>query len=282
MILLGQKTENKYNLINNQITSTTDRIFVLSNSFIGEFNIPFEVVSYKQLIEYAYYYRIIEETTQNTLIVIDEPLFTSNRSDLTYNCIRVFLNSTKHTLIFSYLPISNEAKDLAILLDFDTQSKYKYIEFESFPMDKPKIKSIKIDYTFKFDRVITSEKDKLEYEDIKNKIISNLGNKKPDVIPRELQLKASKFKKHKITDGIYLFRNGRYKIKNSSTFRKIQSDKQHVIFDMPFSISDLIRFLKTTYQTEVTFLTSDLKIDLYFENKMKTFKKELDYAYSKI
>lgn len=287
MVYIGKQEDEKKHIIKSALSkSSITKVFILTTTDIDvDIPVEYEVITFKELIQYAYYYRIIEETTKDVMIIINEPLFTSNRSDLTYNCIRIFLNSTKHILTFSYLPILNTAEDFAILLDFDTRSLYKGTKLNDFPIIEANINAIKYDFGFEFNVVETSEEDKLEYNIIRDKIIKQVDKKgqNPDVIPRNIQLSCAKFKKDHLTDyHSWLFRNDRYSLQNSSTFRNIRKFKEHIIFDIPFNNSDLVKFIRQTGQTKITFLISDLPIEQFFKDKMLNFLKELNYVYTKI
>ena len=61
-----------------------------------------EFIEWADIIEYRYYYRLLQEIGSKTLVVVNECLRTQARHDLTYNCMRLFLNQTDHRLIFQY------------------------------------------------------------------------------------------------------------------------------------------------------------------------------------
>ena len=87
-------------------------------------------VEYSDTIEYATFYRLLEQINNRTLVVVSECLRTQNRYDLTYNCIRNFLNQTTHQIIFNTFPIIDTIEDFMILFDFDTQSRWNAKERE--------------------------------------------------------------------------------------------------------------------------------------------------------
>lgn len=77
-----------------------------------------DVTSWRNVIEYDYYNRLRTAIRQDDLIVINEILHTSKRTDLGYNCIRQYVVQTPHRLIFQKFPFNNSEEDLAILYDF--------------------------------------------------------------------------------------------------------------------------------------------------------------------
>src|SRR3990167_1032523 len=79
-----------------------------------EFPLPIsdtDQIKYSDTIMYVTFYRLLQEIDSKTLIVINECLRTQNRYELTYNCIRNFLNQTTHQLIFQLLPQIDTADD---------------------------------------------------------------------------------------------------------------------------------------------------------------------------
>ena len=131
MIYLG--FNNKKEIIDNYIQENEiSNIYFLSDEKINLNHINVEYVSYKDIIEYKYYYRIIENTTNKTLIILNEIHKNSNRYNLFYNCIRTFLNSTNHKLIFNFLPIIYNREDFCSLIDFETKSKLNKYKWKKF------------------------------------------------------------------------------------------------------------------------------------------------------
>ena len=71
-----------------------------------------------EIIQYKFYYRLLQEIGKDTLLVVNECLRMQNRYDLTYNCLRLFLQQTPHALVFQYLPIIDTIADFMVLFDF--------------------------------------------------------------------------------------------------------------------------------------------------------------------
>jgi len=100
------------------------KVFVLSPAkFRFSCSTPHEIVEWADIIEYRFYYRLLREIDQSTLIVINECLRTQNRHELAYNCIPLFLQQTGHQVVFQYLPLIESPEDFMILFDFDTRSQ---------------------------------------------------------------------------------------------------------------------------------------------------------------
>jgi hypothetical protein len=284
MIYLGLFNEEKVAVINKLMAKNAyDRIYFITHK---RFNLPItgvEVVTYEDIIEYAYYYRIIENTTQKTLIILNELLRDKNRNNLTFNCIRTFLNNTNNILIFNFLPIIESRDSFCALYDFETQNKYKYSKFDELDFSLAKTNCRKIDLNFNFIKAPVNLFDLENYEAYKKKLFHSFNKKDPDVIPRELQLFASKVKEQLINQrDIYVVRNKRMKHKNTITYKNDIPEGIYKIFDIPFNYLDFIDFVFFSKQQNIDIISSDLKVDVFFESRLQTFKNELDYVYSKI
>lgn len=284
MIYLGYSNSEKTEIINRHINANSfDRVyFITHEKFILDID-KVEVVTYNDIIEYAYYYRIIENTTQRSLIIINELLRDRNRKNLTFNCIRTFLNNTNNILVFNFLPIIDNREDFCSLFDFATQNRFKYSKFDDLDLNETqiscKIKPIKLNFIDVQIDMFASER----YFEYKKKLFESFVKKDPDVIPRELQLYASRFKENAIIKTKkYIARNKRIKKDNILSYKELMSEGEYTIFDIPFNNIDFIDFLYFSKQTEIEILTSVLKIDGFFKSRLINFKNELEYVYSKI
>jgi hypothetical protein len=284
MIYLGYNNNEKEDIINNHIKNNDfDRVYFISHEkFLLNIK-DVEIVTYKDIIEYAYYYRIIENTTKKTLIVLNELLRDKNRNNLTYNCIRTFLNNTQNVMVFNFLPIIENREDFCSLYDFATQSNYKYSKFDNLDISQTKIFCKQKNINFNFVNANLDMFANESYEAYKTKLFNNFNKKDPDIIPRELQIYSSKFKEYLITDnGKYMFRNKRLKKNNIYSYKQILNEGKYIIFDIPFNNIDIIDFLFFSQQLDIDVISSDLKIDIFFKNKLINFKTELDYVYAKL
>lgn len=284
MIYLGLSTEEKQKAIAEILANLDfDRVYFITHE---AFNLDIEgveCVTYKDIIEYAYYYRIIENTTQRTAIILNEILRDRNRNNLTYNCIRTFLQSTPNVYVFNYLPIIDDRENFAALYDFCTKSRYKHYGLEDLNLDEVKIHCQRVDLEFKFTEAPLRLFDLENYEDEKEKIIEEFNQKDPDIIPRQLQLFSTPIKRQLIQKNKkYLCRNKRLKIKNGITYRDKISPGEYTIFDIPFNQIEFNDFLYFSGQKKIEVITTELKIDQFFDNRLLKFKQELDYVYSKI
>ena len=136
MIYLGQNNEEKKDVISKYSKDNNiDKIYFISPKhykFNLDSNLNYEIIEWDNVIMYKFFYRLLQEININSLVVINECLVKKQRrGDLTYNCIRHYLNQAGHQLIFQYLPIIDEVKDFYTLIDFDTKSMWKLITDKS-------------------------------------------------------------------------------------------------------------------------------------------------------
>ena len=196
-----------------------DKVFVLSppqHRFTCSWD-NHEFVDYKDIIMYRYFYRLLQEIDNDTLVVVNECLQTKNRNDLTYNCIRNFLNQTDKQIVFNYLPIIETLDDFFILFDFDTRSKWKR-ETDIDLLKNSDIRVSKLDIGFNKIDIFTDHKTKKAYAKKKDDLIDNIGLKDPHTIPRNLYLLAGKAKLAAIErKDQYVGRNNRFKLDNLTT-----------------------------------------------------------------
>lgn len=284
MIYLGYSEEEKKQVIESlRANEQFDRIYMLTTERF-RFDVEgVEVVTYNDLIQYAYYYRIIENTTSRSLIILNEVLRDRNRNNLTYNCIRTFLNNTANVLVFNFLPIIDGKEDFCSLFDFASHSKYKYSSFEELPLGEVSITKTIVDLNIEFNEVPLSLFDTESYDLYKQKLFSDFSLKDPDVIPRDLQIYASKFKKKAIRkEHNYICRNARIKGSNIFTYKKKVPKGEYVVFDIPFSMVDFADFLHESRCFNLEVLTSSLKVEQFFKQKLIDFKNNVEYVYSKI
>lgn len=153
-----------------------------------------EYIKFSDTIMYKYFYRLLQEINNSSLVILNECLKKQNRYDLTYNCIRRYCLQTPHILIFNYFPIIKQEQDFMILYDMIQNNpflkeQYKYVtHFENVVVGNVNFDVNKTDIT------LSAECEK-EYEEEKEKIIQQV-KKDPDIIPRRL-LKFSEKQKPK-------------------------------------------------------------------------------------
>lgn len=242
-----------------------------------------EHVEYSEIIMYKFFYRLLREIGKDTLVVVNECLRTQDRYDLTYNCIRNFLNQTTHQIVFQYLPIIDTADDFAILFDFDTRSRWKRTPFAELPFAESGISVRPAAPSFRAIHIETDARTRAAYANEKRKLIDGLGLRDPHTIPRNLHLMSGKAKlKHVNTDRQYVGRNNRFSLSNMRTYRDSEYPAESTLFEFCHNSIDFADFLTLSRQTSVDTLVSDLKVDRWYFDRCQSWAGRVRNAYAAI
>jgi hypothetical protein len=226
-----------------------------------------ECVEWAEIIQYKFYYRLLQEVGKDTLLVINECLRTQNRYDLTYNCLRLFLQQTPHVLVFQYLPIIDTFGDFAVLFDFETRSRWKRQKVDAALLREARIEVAPPALSLACVSVQTDDKTWDAYAKEKRKLIDGIGLKDPHTIPRQLHLMSGKAKlAHVRPEERYVGRNNRFGLNNLQTYRDREFPAASTVFEFCHNFIDFADFLTLSGQTKLTALVADLKADQwYFE-----------------
>lgn len=241
-----------------------------------------EHIEYADIEMYTYFYRLLEEIDESSLIVINECMRTQNRSELIYNCSHHYLNQTPHRIIFEHFPIIEDRDDFMILLDFENKGKYKGKGFDYNYLKDEDIKMRPQQFKLNTTLVPVSEKDHEKYRTKKEQLFANLGNKDPDNIPRALQVFAGNLKRSGIeADKVYVARNKRFGLSNVLSYQEIDSPGDYIIIDTHYRRLDFNDFLKITGMTKLNYLCTSLSIDDVITTEFSKWKARLDAIYDK-
>lgn len=253
------------------------KVFVLSPArFRFACSTPHESIEWSELIMYQHYYRLLREVDDATLIVVNECLRTQNRHELTYNCIRLFLQQTEHRIVFQYLPIIETADDFMILFDFDTRSRWKRERFRPDLLAECDARLRPVSVEFVDVAVETDRKTRDAYAREKRKLIDGIGLKDPHAIPRNLLLLAGKAKLASVQpDRRYVGRNNRFALPNIETYRDVDVSGDRVVFEFCHNFIDFCDFLAVSRQSQVEALVSDLKVDRWYFDRYREWGKRL-------
>ena len=223
-------------------------------------------IDYPDIIRYRYFYRLVQEVDASTLVVIHECLRTQNRNDLTYNCIRHFLNQTTHQLVFQRLPLIDTVEDFGVLFDFDTRSRWKRTPFAQLSLGEARIEVEPVTPAFRVVPVETDAKTKATYAKEKRKLIDGIGNRDPHTIPRNLYLVGGAAKRQAMEPGRrYVARGNRWDLPNVTTYRAdAHPDAPYVVAEFPHGFLDFSDFIASSGQTAFDVLTADLKVDAWY------------------
>lgn len=284
MIYLGLDNFEKDQLVSNYcLGNSITKVFVFSPSKFKTTTTfdPHENIEYDQIIQYKYYYRLLQEIGKDTLLVINECLRTQSRHDLTYNCLRNFLNQTQHQLIFQYLPLIDTLEDFMILFDFDTRSQWKRTPWSAQLLLEANVVTKRIPLELVRVPVTVTANTKEAYAVEKRKLIDGIGLKDPHTIPRNLYLMSGRAKLDCVTQGqYYVGRNNRFKVPTLQTYREEDYPRDYTVFELCHNFIDFIDFLSLSRQARVPILVTDLKVDQWYFDRYQSWVERIRDAYS--
>ena len=286
MIRIGLNQNQKQKEVNGYIEShDIKKVYCFYfKKFKPSYNVSCEIeyIEYADIEKYKFFYRLLEEIDNSSLIIMDGCMRTQNRSELIYNCAHHYLNQTEHRIVFEFLPIIDNKDDFMILLDFENKGKYKGKAFDYIYLqtEDVKIKSHKI--KMEVINVPIASKDEEEYSKKKEELFNKLGSKDPDTIPRNLQLFAGNLKKSCIEpDKQYAARNKRFKFDNVYSYNDITKKGEYIVVDTHYRRLNMNDFIKTTGMNKLKYLCTPLPIDCFIVDEFTKWKARLDAIYAK-
>lgn len=240
-----------------------------------------EYIEYADIEMYKYFYRLLEEIDDKSLLVFDGCMRTQNRSELIYNCAHHYCNQTPHKIVFEFFPFIEDKSDFMILLDFINKGKYKGKSFDYIYLQNEDIKIKPYRIKMEVINVPITEKDQERYEKKKESLFDNLGNKDPDTIPRNLQLFAGDLKKIAIEpDKQYVARNKRFKLDNVYSYDDITEKGDYIVIDTHYRRLNMNDFIKVTGINRLKYLCTTLPIDTYIVSEFAKWEARLKSIYA--
>ena len=253
-----------------------------------------ETVPYSQVIMYVTFYRLLQTITPDTLLVLNECLRTQNRYDLSYNCIRNYLNMTEHQLIFQQLPQIDTREDFMILFDWDTRSRWKRQHFDAnLIADEARVDVRPLLLRFEAVPVPTSKATQKKYARERDRLFAELkaSHRDPHVIPRNLYLLGGKDKRAYIDSQAlplfgeterYVARNKRLGRENVVTYSDVTPGAEYTIVELPHRFIDFCDFIQRTGQTTHRVLVADLKVDQWYFQRYQEWAKRIHDTYTSL
>jgi len=243
--------------------------------FIPPFCLDDDRVTYAGAIMYKHFYRLLQEIDTRTLIVFNEVLRTQNRYDLTYNCIRHYLQQTPHSLVFQMFPQIDGHDDFMILFDFVTQSRWKSRRFDlNLILDTVGVEVEPHPIAFRRVDVRTSERTKRRYAKERRRRFEELGARDPHTLPRNLYLLGGSDKRAHIDkqalplfgdEQLYVARNQRLSRDNIVTYHTLApGQRPTVIVEFPHRFIEFADFMTETRRACFDVLCADLKVDDWY------------------
>lgn len=285
MICLGLDDEKKLDVVHRYAAGHgITKVVVFSPERFrlrGDLAVAHEHVEWAEIIKYRFYYRLLAEVGPETLLVINECLRTQDRHDLTYNCLRNYLNQTSHQLIFQRFPLIDTIDDFAILFDLDTRSRWKRAPFAELPLAECSLTLEPRMARLQQLDVAVGAKVRQAYQAEKRRLIEGIGLKDPHTIPRNLLLFAGRAKLGAVRpDERYVGRNNRFKISNLETYDDVATRGARTVFELCHRFIDFADFLAVSGQSDVDVLVSDLKVDSWYFERFTEWTRRLAGAYT--
>jgi hypothetical protein len=241
-----------------------------------------EWIEWAEVILYKFYYRLLQEIDRSSLVVVNECLRLQNRHDLTYNCMRLFLQQAGHQLVFQHLPLIDTVEDFMILFDFETRSRWKREPFSPSLMKQAKIVIRPVEIVLREVPVLTDEATRATYAREKRRLIDEIGLRDPHTIPRNLHLVAGRAKLAHVEPGrSYVGRNDRFKLDDMATYKEPAYPRPpYVVFEWPHNFIDFADVAALSRQTTFDVLVSDLKVDGWYFQRYRAWAERLRDAYA--
>lgn len=297
MIYLGYSTADKQAAIADyQAAHGIRKTVVISHERFPLHVAGADHIGYADVIMYVTYYRLLQEIDAETLVIVNECLRTQNRYDLTYNCIRNYLNQTNHVLVFQALPLIDTPEDFMILFDFATQSRWKRRPFDAgLILDNAQIAVQSWPVDFRRIDVPTSAAAQRRYEQERQRLFAELGAKDPHTLPRNLYLIGGKDKLAWIENRQpslfdageagprqYVARNKRLGNGEIVTYDDAQPGQAYTVLEFPHRFIDFSDFLVTTGQAASDVLVADLKVDHWYYDRFTAWKERIHATYASL
>lgn len=246
---------------------------------LPELDIPIRQIDYDEIIMYRTFYPLLEEIEDSYLLVANELMRDRNRGCLTYNCYAKYTNQTKHRMVFNHLPIIEQRKDIMILIDFSNSQAQKGFGIADIDLGEYDIECIRKNYRIEPIPVPLPDGAAEEYEQEKNRLFDELGNKDPDTVPRQLHIWTGKFKKPFLEDGkIYIARNKRFK--GVEVFKNAMPKQNYIFIDIPFRRLDFNDFLQASQQDHIRYLSTGFGVDNVYIKAFEDWVKEVKSIYA--
>jgi len=224
---------------------------------------PVEYRGWGDVIMYKHFYRLLEEITPTTAIILDEIMRTQNRNDLTYNCLLHYIRKAGRCTVFQYFPIIDDIENFCILADMETCGRARGHSFVA--LGDIAVDAIRRDYQVVDLPVAITDVDRETYLAKKDAIFSQ-SIKDPESLPRQVALVAGNIKAKAIDRyHAYVARNARFKAENIAVYGKAPTNA--IILDPPanaITMHDHLAGQETT--PAIRYMNTGLPVDVYYSN----------------
>jgi hypothetical protein len=240
---------------------------------------PVQWVDWPEIIMYRTFYPLLQEIDQRTLVVVNECLRTQDRYDLTYNCIRHYLNQAGHVRVFQWFPCIDTMQDFMTLFDFATGSRWKRTPWD---IDPPEPVALQI--TERTPVIIpvpvpTDARLRAAYDAERTKLFAGLGAKDPHTLPRNLYMVGAKARAAHAPPFTALL--GRNTKTGAAPYKADRyADPPYTVLDLPHNLIDLADVSALTGQTHFNVLACDLKADRWYSERATQWAQRIADGYA--
>lgn len=241
--------------------------------------------TYDDIIMYRVFYPLLEEIDDTRMLVINECMRTTNRNDLTYNCLTHYLNQTKHRLVFEFYPFVSDTADFMILLDREQPNRYKGRGFDPAFLSEPGVvlKVLPHHYTLSQAVIDLPSGAQAAYEAERDRLFDSLGNGDPDNVPRRLHVWCGRYKRPYIDDHLdqsFVARNARFGRSNVTTYKNAAPGVDYHMLDIPCRQMEVNDYLKRTGIHTLRFISTGLSVDNVYYHRIADWIKTLEDFYA--
>lgn len=284
VLAVGLDTAARARLVGERISATDPDRVICVGPAAYRFPIEHERVrwtDWDEVIQYKHFYPILQETSANTLLVVNECLRTSDRHCLTYNCVRQFLNQTRNVVVLQTLPVLESIEDVMVLVDFVTRSQWKRHPFRADMLECVDVAIVERPLSLSRVIVETTARDRDEYDRQKRELFASIGGRDPHLIPRTLHLVAGKTKARSKYSGAPLVgRNNRFKLPRMTAYAAEAFAGDETVFEFPHGWLPWVDFIAKTGQSTVRSLVTDLKVDQWYADRAAHWMREVERGYA--
>jgi hypothetical protein len=240
-------------------------------------------IPWPEHIEYRYYYRVIDNSGPETLIVVNECLRGQQRTMLNFNCVRTFLRHSRHQIIFQYLPVIDGIDDVMTLIDFDTRSQWWDQKFDRSMLAELDFQIRYQPVTIEPVRVQVDDKIRAAYSKEKAALLAEVRgdpDKDPHLIPRNLLLVSGKAKLPSVDPARrYVGRNNRFKLPNLETYRDASGHGERVVLELPHNVIEMADLLAVSRQHRIEVLVADTKAEDWYLRRFQDWAERVNDAH---
>lgn len=247
-----------------------------------DLNEPGTFLHWPDVIEYRFYYRILQMPADRTLLVFNECLRGRERKCLENNCVRTFLHNLQHRAIFQRYPLIEQPDDVMTLLDWETNSRWFDRGYDRSMLEEVDLQVIRRPLHLERIDVQMSRRTHELYAAERVKLFEQVRNdpdKDPHIIPRSLALVTGKDKAAQANPLLrYVARNQRLRLPDVTSYREVTSQGERIALELPHNHLEMTDFLTVTEQERLPVMVADTKADTWYWDRWSAWAQRVNDA----